>query len=109
MKNISRETTINLDSNLVIQPTNVDPGFKVLCFNVMLTECIEYSKIRLTWLYVVFLDGSKAFDKISHWSLFKKRIDKHVPLYLGMIMCSWYQHQEMPVKWGHCISNSFSI
>ena len=47
--------------------------------------------------------------EVSHWTLFKKRIDKHVPLYLGMIMCSWYQHQEMPVKWGHCISNSFNV
>ena len=37
-----------------------------------LTEFIEYSKSRSTSIYVAFLDASKAFDKISHWTLFKQ-------------------------------------
>ena len=74
-----------------------------------LTECIEYFKSRSTSVYVAFLDASKAFDKISHWTLFKKLIDRHVPLYLVVILCYWYQHQEMTVRWGHCISNSFNV
>ena len=37
-----------------------------------LTEFIEYFKCRSTSVYVAFLDASKAFDKISHWTLFKK-------------------------------------
>ena len=37
-----------------------------------LTEFIEYFKSRSTSVYVAFLDASKAFDKISHWTLFKK-------------------------------------
>ena len=28
-----------------------------------------------TSVYVAFLDASKVFDKISHWTLFKKLID----------------------------------
>ena len=52
-----------------------------------LTEFIEYFKSRSTWVYVAFLDASKAFDKISHWTLFKKLIDRHVPLYLVVILC----------------------
>ena len=74
-----------------------------------LTEFIEYFKSRSTSVYVAFLDASKAFDKISHWTLFKKLIDRHVPLYLVVTLCYWYQHQEMTVKWGHCISNSFNV
>ena len=68
-----------------------------------LTEFIEYFKSRSTSVYVAFLDASKAFDKISHWTLFKKLIDRHVHLYLVVILCYWYQHQEMTVRWGHCI------
>ena len=51
----------------------------------------------------------RLFDKISHWTLFKKLIDRHVPLYLVVILCYWYQHQEMTVRWGHYISNSFNV
>ena len=54
-----------------------------------LTEFIEYFKSRSTLVYVAF-DASKAFDKICHWTLFKKLIDRHVPLYLVVILCYWY-------------------
>ena len=74
-----------------------------------LTEFIEYFKSRSTSVYVAFLDASKAFDKISYWTLFKKLMDRHVPLYLVVILCYWYQHQEMTVRWGFCISNSFNV
>ena len=40
-----------------------------------LTEFIEYFKSRSTSAYVAFLDASKAFDKISHWTLFRKLVD----------------------------------
>ena len=40
-----------------------------------LSEFIEYFKSRSTSVYVAFLDASKAFDKISHWTLFRKLID----------------------------------
>ena len=65
-----------------------------------LTEFIEYFKSRSTSVYVAFLDASKAFDKISHWTLFRKLIDRDVPLYLVIILCYWYQKQEMTVRWG---------
>ena len=64
--------TINLVSNLDIQRTYI-------CIYA-LTEFIEYFKSRSTSVYVAFLDASKAFDKISHWTLFKKLIDRHIPL-----------------------------
>ena len=58
---------------------------------------------------VAFLDASKAFDKISNWTLFRKLVDRCVPLYLVMILCYWYQKQEMTVRWGACISDSFNV
>ena len=43
-----------------------------------LTECIEYFESRSTSVYVAFLDASMAFDKISHWTLFRKLVDRCV-------------------------------
>ena len=54
-----------------------------------LSEFIEYFKNRSTSVYVAFLDASKAFDKISHWILFRKLIDRKVPIYLVKILCYW--------------------
>ena len=34
-----------------------------------LAEFFEYFKSRSTSIYIAFLDSSKAFDKISHWTL----------------------------------------
>ena len=37
--------------------------------------------------YVAFLDASKAFEKITLWLLFKKIIDRQMPLYLVKRIC----------------------
>ena len=74
-----------------------------------LTEFIEYFKNRSTLIYVAFLDVSKAFDKINHWTLIRKFIDGGVQLYLAMILCYWYQKPEMTVRWGLCISDSVKM
>ena len=46
-----------------------------------LTEFIEYLKRRSTSVYAAFLDASKAFDKINHWVLFKKLVNRGMPIY----------------------------
>ena len=74
-----------------------------------LSEFIEYFKSRSTSVYVAFLDASKAFNKISHWILFRKLIDRKVPIYLVKILCYWYQHQIMSVRWGCSISKGFNV
>ena len=60
-------------------------------------------------MYVAFIDASKAFDKINHWTLFRKFIDRNVPMYLIKVLCYWYQHQLMSVRWGYSISNDFNV
>ena len=91
----------------------VKTGFKsghstYLCIYA-LSEFIEYFKSRATSVYVAFLDASKAFYKISHWTLFRKLIDRKVPIYLVNIFCYWYQHQIMSVRRGCSISKGFNV
>ena len=80
----------------------------IICVYALI-EFIEYFKSQSTSIYVAFLDASKVFDKISHWTLSKKMIDRDVPIYLVKILCYWYQHQEMIVQWGLCLSNAFFV
>ena len=49
-----------------------------------LTEFIEYFKSRSTSVYVAFLDASKAFDKISHWTTSANAVSKPV-LIIGFV------------------------
>ena len=55
------------------------------------------------------MKASKAFDKISHWTLFRKLIDRNVPMYLIKVLCYWYQHKLISVRWGYSISNVFNV
>ena len=54
-----------------------------------------------------FLDASKAFDRINHWTLFRKMIDSKMPLIIVRIIMFWYQSQLGCVKWGKVTSNCF--
>ena len=44
-----------------------------------LKEVIEFYKSQSSSVYVCFMDASKAFDRVNHWTLFKKLIDRGMP------------------------------
>ena len=56
-----------------------------------------------------FLDPSKFFDRINHWTLFKKMIDSKMPLIIVRIKMFCYQSQLVCVKWGKVASNVFFV
>jgi hypothetical protein len=62
-----------------------------------------------TSLFVTFIDASKAFDRVNHWTLFHKLIERGVPLYLVKILVVWYTSQDMKVRWGRCVSEPFNV
>ena len=76
---------------------------------VTLKEFIDYYKQRSTTVFVTFLDGSKAFDKVNYWPLFKKIIDKGFLTFFIEILTFWYPHQEMHVRWGIITISSFLV
>ena len=74
-----------------------------------LKQIIEFYKYKNSPVYICFLDASKAFDRVNHWSLFKKLIDRNVNVILIRLLLYWYRCQEFCVRWGNTISDFFHV
>ena len=59
----------------------------------------------------VFLDASKAFDRVSHSILFVKLPNREIPQYVIRMLSHWYENQQMCVRWGgtYCITPIFRV
>ena len=70
---------------------------------------IKYYTGHNTPVYTCFLDASKAFDRVNHWTLFTKLIYSGIPLLIVRILVFWYQTQQLCIKWGGLTSRFFTI
>ncbi|MFZ2538607.1 MAG: reverse transcriptase domain-containing protein, partial [Oscillospiraceae bacterium] len=55
------------------------------------------------------LDVSKAFDRVNHYALFCKLIDRHVPVNMIMILIDWYSKCLGIVNWNGFYSSTFHL
>ena len=55
------------------------------------------------------LDISKAFDKINHYCLFNKLLDRDTPRVLSDILVSWMSKCLVNVRWGDYLSAPFLV
>ena len=60
-------------------------------------------------IYICYLDASKAFDRINHWTLFRKLIHKGLPLAIVRLFAFWYTSQQFVIQWGQCLSQKFQV
>ena len=60
-------------------------------------------------VFVTFLDASKAFNRLNYWLLFDKLVKKCVPLFIIKLLCFWYTHKKMVVRWGITILTQFTV
>ena len=65
-----------------------------ICIDVFLAKSImKYYTEHGSPVFTCFLDASKAFDRINHWTLFRKMIDSKMPLIIVRIIMFLYQSQ----------------
>ena len=60
-------------------------------------------------MHCAFLDASKAFDKILHYGLFVKLIDRGVPDAFLRVLINWYSDLGCCVVWNHAVGQSFPV
>ena len=72
-----------------------------------LKETVNIYRRYSSPLFVCFLDASKAFDKLNHWALFAKLIERNMPLFIVKLMLFWYSNQSIRVLWHDVRSHTF--
>ena len=55
----------------------------------VMKEIINYYNSASTPVYACYIDASKAFDKINHWMLLCKLLDRNVPKFIRLFMV-WF-------------------
>ena len=70
-------------------------------------EIVNYYKSLSSNVYLCFLDASKAFDRINHWHMCSKLINRGVPKLVVRFLLKWYQTQMFVVKWCNTLSTAF--
>ena len=72
-----------------------------------LKQTIEYYRCRDSPVFLCFLDAKKAFDRVNHWTLFRKLIEREAPLHIVQLLVFWYREQEFLVRWGSSKSATY--
>ena len=72
-----------------------------------LKQTVDFYRNQDTPVYMCFLDAKNAFDKVNHWTLAKKLLDRNVPLHIVKLFIFWYSEQEFMVRWGNSLSMTF--
>ena len=69
---------------------------------------IKYYNMYNSPVYSCFLDASKAYDRVNHWTLFKKLLKRSISVIIVRILMFWYSNQNLCIKWGTQKSSFFT-
>ena len=97
-----------------LSTSNYQFGFKaksstVLC-TTMVNETIQYyTEKGGRAVYLLLLDASKAFDKVSYEKLFELLLARNVCPKIVKLLYYMYTHQKCHVRWNNKQSDPFSV
>lgn len=74
-----------------------------------LKHVIDHYRSQSSPVYLCYIDASKAFDRINHWILFDKLLNRGMPNIVVRLLITWYSHQRFIVKWGNALSEYFNV
>ena len=62
-----------------------------------LKQTVTFYRNQDTPVYICFLGVKEAFDRVNHWTLAKKLLDRNVLLHIVKLLIYWYREQEVMV------------
>ena len=77
--------------------------------SLVLKETIDYYIANRSTTYSVMLDATKAFDRVQYCKLFRKLIDRKLPLVIIRFLLNMYTVHEVRVEWNGHYSRWFNI
>ena len=75
----------------------------------ILKEVVDLYKCSLSPVYLCFMDAKKAFDRVNHFSLLHRLLNRKVPLYIVKLLYKWFSTQRYFVRWNNCVSAPFNV
>ena len=75
----------------------------------VLKVIIDAYRILNGSVFTYFLDASKAFDRVNHFTLFANLSNRGIPQYVFRMLSYWYENQQMCVRWGGTYSTFFGV
>ena len=70
---------------------------------------IKYYNLHNSHVYTCLLDASKAYDRVNHWTLFRKLLNRSIHILIVRMLMYWYTKQELCIRWGAEMSPYFTI
>ena len=63
-----------------------------------LKETVQFYVSLGSPIYLRFMDASKAFDKVNHWHLFDKQLNRGMPVYVVRMLLHWHTYQDFIIR-----------
>ena len=70
---------------------------------------IKHNNLHNSPVCTCFLDVSKAFDRVNHWTLFRKLPNRSIHILIVRMLMYWYTKQKLCIRWGAEMSPYFTI
>ena len=77
-----------------------------VCCDVI-KKVVSHYRNNNSYVFLTFLDMSKAFDYVNYWKLFMRLLNEDVDDYLVRLITTWYSSEKMCVCWNNVCSESF--
>ena len=95
-------------ANKYLNTSDLQFGFKKGsgCSHAIYTvrSTVEYFNVNNSTVNLCAIDLCKAFDKVNHYALFTKLLDRNVPRTIVAILKCWYSKVFTTVKWNQSFS-----
>ena len=72
-------------------------------------EISDYYLRNNSPVFLCYLDASKAFDRVNHWKLFDKLLNRNMDLHIVKLLVSWYRSQLFHCQWGNYVTDGFTV